>query len=61
MADAMSPADVHQILIPYLYAGAAMMLIVLIAAALLKRDGAKRKYEAECAKGARYTDALSNY
>ena len=43
----MSSADVHQILIPYLYAGGAMALILSIAAALLKRDGAKRKEEAE--------------
>jgi hypothetical protein len=47
----MSSADVHQILIPYLYAGGAMTLIVLIAAALLKRDGAKRKDEAERDQG----------
>jgi hypothetical protein len=39
----MSSADVHQILIPYLYAGGAMTLIVLIAAVLLQRDGARRK------------------
>jgi hypothetical protein len=43
----MSSADVHQILIPYLYAGGAMALIVLIAAVFLQRDGAKRKEESE--------------
>ena len=43
----MSSADVHQILIPYLYAGGAMTLIVLIAAVLLQRDGARQKANAE--------------
>jgi hypothetical protein len=43
----MSEADVHQILIPYLYAGGAMALIVGIAAVFLKRDGDKEKAKEE--------------
>jgi hypothetical protein len=43
----MSSADIHQILIPYLYAGAATALVVLVAAVLLQRDGARRKAKPE--------------
>ena len=39
----MSSADLHQILIPYLYASGAMGLIVGGAALLLRRDGARQK------------------
>lgn len=45
-ADPMNSADVHQILIPYLFAGGATGLILLIAVTLLKRDGAKQKEQA---------------
>lgn len=39
----MSSADLHQIFVPYLLAGGAMGLIILVAAALLWRDGARQK------------------
>lgn len=43
----MSSADVHQILVPYLFAGGATGLVLLIAVAFLKRDGAEQKDQAK--------------
>jgi hypothetical protein len=43
----MSHADLHQILIPYLLAGGATILILLMAVALLRRHGARWKAERE--------------
>jgi hypothetical protein len=47
----MSGDDFHQILVPYLLAGGATGLILLIAAAFLKRDGARQKDQAKRGHG----------
>jgi hypothetical protein len=41
----MSPQAFHQILVPYLFAGAALVAILLVTGVLLKRDGEKRRAE----------------